>query len=199
MQLNLSITADFFFVSNLFLIFPLFLKSHLETPASGYGLWIVAQQCFYYEISDRIFSIVYIASRSSSPTLHRSLEPKMKPLWRSVRVFLLGLSLASLSLCGASRFHIPPHDQVARVARFVAHQVDWASMATISTHKPVVGQPFSNVFSVSDGPRGSGSGVPYMYLTRMEISVQDLEVSLTRDISVKTGTEPSRSEVIYKL
>lgn len=68
-------------------------------------------------------------------------------------------------------------------------------MATISTHKPVVGQPFSNVFSVSDGPRGSGSGVPYMYLTRMEISVHDLEVSLTQDISVKTGTEPSCSEV----
>ncbi|XP_074168197.1 protein CREG1 [Pundamilia nyererei] len=121
----------------------------------------------------------------------------MRSLWRAVRVFLLGLSLASLSLSGASRFHIPPHDQVARVARFVAHQVDWASMATISTHKPVVGQPFSNVFSVSDGPRGSGSGVPYMYLTRMEISVQDLEVSLTQDISVKTGTEPSCSEVSW--
>lgn len=119
----------------------------------------------------------------------------MRALWRTARVLLLGLSLASLSLCGASRFHIPPHEQVARVARFVAHQVDWASMATIATHKPVVGQPFSNVFSVSDGPRGSGSGVPYMYLTRMEISVQDLEVSLTRDISVKTGTESSLSEV----
>lgn len=137
---------------------------------------------------------LYRLSRSS-PTLHHTLEPKMRSLWRAVRVFLLGLSLASLSLSGASRFHIPPHDQVARVARFVAHQVDWASMATISTHKPVVGQPFSNVFSVSDGPRGSGSGVPYMYLTRMEISVQDLEVSLTQDISVKTGTEPSCSEV----
>uniref|UniRef100_A0A669C601 Cellular repressor of E1A-stimulated genes 1 n=2 Tax=Oreochromis TaxID=8139 RepID=A0A669C601_ORENI len=108
----------------------------------------------------------------------------MRALWRTARVLLLGLSLASLSLCGASRFHIPPHEQVARVARFVAHQVDWASMATIATHKPVVGQPFSNVFSVSDGPRGSGSGVPYMYLTRMEISVQDLEVSAVASLSM---------------
>uniref|UniRef100_A0A673BLW1 Cellular repressor of E1A-stimulated genes 1 n=1 Tax=Sphaeramia orbicularis TaxID=375764 RepID=A0A673BLW1_9TELE len=75
---------------------------------------------------------------------------------------------------------IPPHEQVARVARFVAHQCDWASMATISTHSPVKGQPFSNLFSVSDGPpgNGTGTGVPYMYLTRMEISVQDLEVGL---------------------
>lgn len=83
---------------------------------------------------------------------------------------------SSFSQASCSRVRIPPHDQVARVARFVAHQCDWASMATISTHKPAVGQPFSNAFSVSDGPEGSGSGVPYMYLTRMEISVQDLEV-----------------------
>lgn len=90
---------------------------------------------------------------------------------------LLGLLWASVVPSTSScRFRIPPHEEVARVARFVAHQVDWASMATISTHKPVVGQPFSNAFSVSDGPPGSSSGVPYMYLTRMEISVQDLQV-----------------------
>ena len=74
-------------------------------------------------------------------------------------------------------YKIPPHEDVARVARFVANQCDWASMATISTRDPVKGQPFSNAFSVSDGPVGFGTGVPYMYLTRMEISVQDLQVS----------------------
>ncbi|CAI5638781.1 unnamed protein product [Oreochromis niloticus] len=120
----------------------------------------------------------------------------MRALWRTARVLLLGLSLASLSLCGASRFHIPPHEQVARVARFVAHQVDWASMATIATHKPVVGQPFSNVFSVSDGPRGSGSGVPYMYLTRMEISVQDLEVNGTEAEFAKKALFTRHPEMI---
>lgn len=97
------------------------------------------------------------------PTMDASLRPS----------YLLLLSLLSVS---TSRLRIPPHDQVARVARFVAHRCDWASMATTSTQKLVVGQPFSNVFSVSDGPVGSGTGVPYMYLTRMEISVQDLEV-----------------------
>lgn len=95
---------------------------------------------------------------------------------RAACVVLLGLLWASVSPSSSCRFRIPPHDQVARVARFIAHRCDWASMATISTHKPVVGQPFSNVFSVSDGPQGSSSGVPYMYLTRMEISVKDLEV-----------------------
>lgn len=100
----------------------------------------------------------------------------MDALLRATFLLLIGLLCSSLPPTCSYRVHIPPHDQVARVARFVAHQCDWASMATISTHKPVVGQPFSNVFSVSDGPVGSGTGVPYFYLTRMEISVQDLQV-----------------------
>ncbi|PWA33814.1 hypothetical protein CCH79_00017270 [Gambusia affinis] len=95
-------------------------------------------------------------------------------LWPTL--LLLGLSWAGLG-SSSCRVQIPPHDQVARVARFIAHQCDWASMATISSHKPVKGQPFSNVFSVSDGPHGTSSGVPYMYLTHMEVSVQDLQVN----------------------
>ncbi|KAJ8350852.1 hypothetical protein SKAU_G00259820 [Synaphobranchus kaupii] len=81
-------------------------------------------------------------------------------------------------------YKIPPHEEVARVARFVANQCDWASMATISTHDPVKGQPFSNAFSVSDGPLGYGTGVPYMYLTRLEISVQDLQVNPQASLSM---------------
>jgi hypothetical protein len=50
-------------------------------------------------------------------------------------------------------------------------------MATISSRNPIVSYPFANVFSVSDGPfRRVSTGVPYMYLTPLEISVQDLEV-----------------------
>ncbi|XP_046886422.1 protein CREG1 [Hypomesus transpacificus] len=81
-------------------------------------------------------------------------------------------------------YRIPPHEEVARVARFVANQCNWASMATISTHEPVKGQPFSNAFSMSDGPVGFGTGVPYMYLTHMEISVQDLEVNPQASLSM---------------
>ncbi|KAM4699372.1 protein CREG1 isoform 2-T2 [Discoglossus pictus] len=85
-------------------------------------------------------------------------------------VLFLGVPL-SVSLL------IPPHNDTARVARFVAHHCDWGALATISSHEPVRGQPFANVFSVSDGPLKSGTGVPYMYLTSMEISVQDLQVN----------------------
>ncbi|XP_072116374.1 protein CREG1 [Mobula birostris] len=82
------------------------------------------------------------------------------------------LLVAFLSRVGA----IPPHEEVARMARFVVNSCDWAAMATISTHKPVAGRAFANVFSISDGLQGSGSGVPYLYLTPMEISVQDIEI-----------------------
>lgn len=112
---------------------------------------------------------------SSSP-LSTKMSPTMDAVLRATSLLLLGLLCSAIPPTSSYRGHIPPHDQVARVARFVAHRCDWASMATVSTHKPVVGQPFSNVFSVSDGPVGSGTGVPYMYLTHMEISVQDLQV-----------------------
>ncbi|KAL2087423.1 hypothetical protein ACEWY4_016251 [Coilia grayii] len=90
-------------------------------------------------------------------------------------VQLFALVLVLLMECGQSK--IPPHEEVARVARYVVNQCAWASMATISTHDPVRGQPFANLFSISDGPVGYGKGIPYMYLTHMEISVQDLEVN----------------------
>lgn len=52
-------------------------------------------------------------------------------------------------------------------------------MSTISTHEPIAGFPFANVFSVSDGPMRRSTGIPYFYLTDMEISVQDLKVTVT--------------------
>ncbi|MFT7808642.1 hypothetical protein Z043-106457 [Arapaima gigas] len=97
---------------------------------------------------------------------------------------LLTVLLALWGRASPANPTIPPHDQAARVARFVANQCDWASVATISSREPVKGQPFSNTFSVSDGPVGGGSGVPYLYLTRMEISVQDLQVNPQASLSM---------------
>lgn len=108
-----------------------------------------------------------------------ALWPTVLPLL----LLLLGLHRAGArSPSPPSRLRLPPPDQPARVARFVVNQVDWAAMATLSSRRPVVGQPFSNVFSVSDGPPGAGSGVPYMYLTRLELSVQDLQVRAARTL-----------------
>ncbi|XP_046639257.1 protein CREG1-like [Daphnia pulicaria] len=69
----------------------------------------------------------------------------------------------------------PPHELVAKMARYIVHKSDWTALATISTHTPIAGYPFANIFSVSDGPVHISKGVPYFYLTDMEISVQDLK------------------------
>jgi len=66
----------------------------------------------------------------------------------------------------------PPHTEHARMARYILHQSEWTSMATMSTRAP--GYPTANVFSVSDGPVSNSSGVPYFYLSAWELSVHDL-------------------------
>ncbi|XP_078089088.1 protein CREG1 [Mustelus asterias] len=96
------------------------------------------------------------------------------------RLVLILFLITSLRGSGA----IPPHDEVARMARYIVHACDWGSVATISTHPPVTGRPFSNIFSVSDGPLGKGSGQPYLYLTPLEISVQDMEVNAEASLAM---------------
>ncbi|TRY68218.1 hypothetical protein TCAL_04107 [Tigriopus californicus] len=82
----------------------------------------------------------------------------------------------------------PPHEEAARMARYVTHHSDWAAMATISARNPIKGYPFANVFSVSDGPSMAlSTGIPYMYLTPLEMSVHDIkennQASLTMSLA----------------
>lgn len=92
------------------------------------------------------------------------------------RLLLLCVAPALLLAAVAA---IPPPEEAARMARYVLHSCDWGALATLSAQEGLRGRPFANIFSLSDGPPGpcGGSGVPYLYLTDMEISVQDLEVS----------------------
>ncbi|XP_017655456.1 protein CREG1 [Nannospalax galili] len=70
---------------------------------------------------------------------------------------------------------LPPRDDAPRVARFVTHVSDWGALATISTLEAVRGRSFGDVISVSDGPPGVGSGVPYMYLSPLQMTVNNLQ------------------------
>eukprot|EP00096_Caligus_rogercresseyi_P001163 TRINITY_DN11829_c0_g1_i1.p1 TRINITY_DN11829_c0_g1~~TRINITY_DN11829_c0_g1_i1.p1 ORF type:complete len:229 (-),score=50.70 TRINITY_DN11829_c0_g1_i1:54-740(-) len=70
----------------------------------------------------------------------------------------------------------PPHEKAAKMARYVVHLSDWIAISTISTRSPTVGRAFANILSMSDGTNKNSSGVPYFYLTPMEMSVRDLEV-----------------------
>lgn len=68
----------------------------------------------------------------------------------------------------------PPPEDAAKMARYVLHASNWTSVASISSRKEIAGHPFSNVFSVSDGADvESASGIPYFYLSKLEMSVHD--------------------------
>ena len=47
-------------------------------------------------------------------------------------------------------------------------------MATMAAREPIMDFPFANIFSMSDGPIDSSTGVPYMYLMPLELSAIDL-------------------------
>lgn len=75
---------------------------------------------------------------------------------------------------------LPPREDAALVARFVAHVCDWGALATVATEEAVRGWPFADVLSLSDGPPGAGSGVPYLYLSPLQQAVSHLQVSAAR-------------------
>nr|XP_033330034.1 protein CREG1 [Megalopta genalis] len=68
----------------------------------------------------------------------------------------------------------PPVDQAALMARYIVNQADWVSVATISTRKDIEGYPAATLVSYSDGDLGSGLGIPYLYLTPLDFTAQDL-------------------------
>lgn len=70
---------------------------------------------------------------------------------------------------------LPPHEDAARVARFVTHLCDWGALGTISTLEAVRGQAFADVLSLSDGVPGGSTGVPYFYLSPLQLTVGNLQ------------------------
>lgn len=68
----------------------------------------------------------------------------------------------------------PSPDQAALMARYIVNQADWSAVATISTRKDIESFPTANLISFGDGPLGNGSGIPYVYLTPLDFTAQDL-------------------------
>jgi hypothetical protein len=52
-------------------------------------------------------------------------------------------------------------------------------ISTISSRHPTEGKPFANVASIAEGTRRRSTGVPFMYVTDMDLSMQDIQVSLS--------------------
>ncbi|CAL7951613.1 unnamed protein product [Xylocopa violacea] len=74
----------------------------------------------------------------------------------------------------------PPIDQAALMARYIVNQGDWVSVATMSTRKDIESFPVATLVSYADGLLGNGSGIPYLYLTPLDFTAQDLAVIITK-------------------
>ena len=136
------------------------------------------------------------------PPSHIVRSQRMKMM----RVTHVPVLLSALALCasGASldRNHSPPpHDEVAAFARYLVHDSSWTAMATLANRDPINDYPFANIFSVSDGPVDSSTGVPYMYLMPLELSAIDLEkndkASLT--MTMAQVDEASSKTIMFRL
>ncbi|XP_077288483.1 cellular Repressor of E1A-stimulated Genes [Arctopsyche grandis] len=80
---------------------------------------------------------------------------------------------------------VPPnHKDYVAMARFVVHQADWASVATLSTIQKIKNYPFTNIASMSDGTVDHSIGIPYFYLTPLDFASKDLTEDSRCTISV---------------
>ncbi|KAJ2947426.1 hypothetical protein O0L34_g17204 [Tuta absoluta] len=68
----------------------------------------------------------------------------------------------------------PDHTKYVAMARYVLHNADWASVATISSLPAIQGFPFSNVKSVVDGSLANSTGIPYFYMAPADFTARDL-------------------------
>ncbi|XP_045767817.1 protein CREG1 isoform X2 [Maniola jurtina] len=68
----------------------------------------------------------------------------------------------------------PDHNKLVAMARYVLHNCDWASIATISILPAIEGFPFSNVKSVVDGSMANSTGIPYFYMSPLDFTARDL-------------------------
>lgn len=55
--------------------------------------------------------------------------------------------------------------------------LDWCSLAYISqNNKSTQGSPLSRIFSISDGIRGNSTGIIYLMVSPLDLTIEDLFV-----------------------
>ncbi|XP_065156336.1 protein CREG1-like [Atheta coriaria] len=89
--------------------------------------------------------------------------------YNAISIFLVALMVSQ----GTS---IPKPSEKAKMGRYIIHNVDWISIATISTLDQIKSYPFVNLKSVADGPAKNGTGIPYLLMTDLDLSGRDVKV-----------------------
>lgn len=70
------------------------------------------------------------------------------------------------------------------MSRYLCHYSDYLAMATISTRGSLTGTPFASIFSYADGTMDKSTGIPYFYLTNMDMSTHDLQKNPKASVTI---------------
>ncbi|XP_057667708.1 protein CREG1 [Diorhabda carinulata] len=93
-------------------------------------------------------------------------------------MFYLPFFIFTHFVCGYDALSVPivpPQPwKAALMARYVIHMTDWVSIATISTQEAINGFPFVSLKSFSDGTSTNSTGVPYLYMTDLDVTGKDV-------------------------
>lgn len=65
---------------------------------------------------------------------------------------------------------------VKRTAQIIFF-LDWVAIATISTQDDIKGFPYVSLKSFSDGTKMNSTGIPFLYMTDMDVIGKDVLVS----------------------
>ncbi|KAK9119602.1 hypothetical protein Scep_017695 [Stephania cephalantha] len=97
---------------------------------------------------------------------------------KGVSVFLSVLAFvvieASIGAQAARRVLLPPKPDpadAAATARWLVSQNSWGTLSTINDE--LGGAPFGHVVSFSDGLPNKGQGIPYFYLTTLDVTARN--------------------------
>lgn len=76
------------------------------------------------------------------------------------------------------------------------HEVTWGVLTTTSVQEGLEGAPFGNPQSLVDGPYdarvkgNNGTGVPYFYVSEMDVSQLDIVANATASLTVSEAQLP---------
>lgn len=105
-------------------------------------------------------------------------------MWSSHVNFALSLLCGIVSLGKSKSINAfestvrPPYNEYAKMARYLVHKSNWASMGTISSLSKIHGFPMVNVISIADSANTTQStGNIYFLLTDLDFTGQDLAIN----------------------
>ncbi|XP_022103280.1 protein CREG1-like [Acanthaster planci] len=145
-----------------------FMASVIQSEFLGVDL-----RCFSL-LSESLLQPLPQEEREKQHYTARILQLTLAIFLENTMISLVTATLLLLSCTVIKGADPPPHGELAKRARYIVHKADWCIITTFSSTEVLLGQPFPNPASVSDGPVNNSSGIPYMYQPTVSYVTKDV-------------------------